>query len=65
MFFILKKHIGKEIIVIPETYLDGYLTGHTDNYLKVKFQGCEELIGKTIKVSIEEYKDKILIGKVL
>ncbi len=60
-----KKHIGKEIIVIPETYLDGYLTGHTDNYLKVKFQGCEELIGKTIKVSIEEYKDKILIGKVL
>lgn len=60
-----KKHIGKEIIVIPEIYLDGYLTGHTDNYLKVKFQGCEELIGKTIKVSIEEYKDKILIGKVL
>ncbi len=60
-----KKHIGKEIIVIPEIYLDGYLTGHTDNYLKVKFQGCEELIGKTIKVFIEEYKDKILIGKVL
>ncbi len=60
-----KKYIGKEVMVIPETYLDGYLTGHTDNYLKVKFQGCEELIGKTIKVSIEEYKDKILIGKVL
>ncbi len=60
-----KKYIGKEVMVIPEIYLDGYLTGHTDNYLKVKFQGCEELIGKTIKVSIEEYKDKILIGKVL
>lgn len=60
-----KKHIGKEVVVIPETYLDGYLTGHTDNYLKVKFEGCEELIGKTIKIYIEEYKDKILIGKVL
>ena len=60
-----KKHIGKEIIVIPEIYLDGYLTGHTDNYLKVKFQGCEELISKTIKIYIEEYKDKVLIGKVL
>lgn len=60
-----KKHIGREVIVIPETYLDGYLTGHTDNYLKVKFKGCEELIGKTIKIYIEEYKDKVLIGKVL
>lgn len=60
-----KKHIGREVIVIPETYLDGYLTGHTDNYLKVKFKGCEELIGKIIKIYIEEYKDKVLIGKVL
>ncbi len=60
-----KKHIGKEVIVIPETYSEGYLTGHTDNYLKVKFSGCEELIGKTIKIHIEEYKDKILIGKTL
>ena len=60
-----KKYIGKEVMVIPETYLDGYLTGHTDNYLKVKFEGCEELNGKTIKIYIEEYKDKVLIGKVL
>lgn len=60
-----KKHIGKEATVIPETYFDGYLTGHTDNYLKVKFKGCEELIGKTIKINIEKYKDKILFGKIL
>ncbi len=60
-----KKHVGKEVVVIPEVYSDGYLTGHTDNYLKVKFEGCKELIGKTIKVYIEEYKDKVLIGKVL
>ncbi len=60
-----KNHISKKVVVIPEVYSDGYLTGHTDNYLKVKFKGCKELIGKTIKVYIEEYKDKILIGKIL
>lgn len=60
-----KKHVGKTVLVIPETYQEGYLTGHTDNYLKVKLEGCKELIGKTISIYIEEYKDKILIGKVL
>ncbi len=60
-----KNHVSKKVVVIPEVYSDGYLTGHTDNYLKVKFKGCKELIGKAIKVYIEEYKDKILIGKIL
>lgn len=60
-----KKHIGKTKAVIPETYQDGYLTGHTDNYLKVKFKGCEELIGKEVFVKIDKYENKILFGKVL
>ena len=60
-----KKYVNKEVFVIPETYLDGYLTGHTDNYLKVRFKGCEALVGKTIKIYIEEYNDKMLIGKIL
>lgn len=57
-----KKHIGKTVLVIPETYKDGFLTGHTDNYLKVKFLGCENLIGKDILVEIKEYEDKVLNG---
>lgn len=60
-----KKHIGKKIIVIPETYENGSLTGHTDNYLKVKSKGSKELISKTVDVYIEGYEDKILIGKIL
>lgn len=60
-----KKHIGKDAIVIPETFQDGYLTGHTDNYLKVKFKGCEELIGKGVNIKLDKYKDKILIGRVI
>lgn len=60
-----KKHLQKEVIVIPEVYADGYLTGHTDNYLKVKFEGCKELIGNEVKVKLYEYEDKILIGKII
>lgn len=59
-----KKHLGKTVMVIPETYNDGYLTGHTDNYLKVTFKGCKELIGKDIKIKIEKLENKILIGSV-
>ena len=60
-----KKHVGNTVIVIPETYEDGYLTGHTDNYLKVKFEGCKKLIGSGVKVKLYEYQDKILIGKIV
>lgn len=59
-----KMHVGKDVIVIPETYQDGYLIGHTDNYLKVKFKGCEELLGKDVNVLLEKYEDKIMIGRI-
>ncbi len=60
-----KNHIGKNMIVIPEVYNDGYVTGHTDNYLKVIFKGCKELIGKEVKVKLTEYEDKILKGTLI
>lgn len=55
-----EKHLGKKVVVIPETYEDGYLTGHTDNYLKVRFKGCKELIGKDVNVSLTNYDNKVL-----
>lgn len=60
-----KMHVGKDVIVIPETYQDGYLIGHTDNYLKVKFKGCEELLGKDVNVLLEKYEYKIMIGRIM
>lgn len=60
-----KKHINKKVKVIPESYLDGNLKGHTDNYLLVSFKGCEALIGKSVNVKITDYKDKILIGEII
>lgn len=59
-----ESNIGKSLSVIPETYQNGYLIGHTDNYLKVKFKGCEELVGKDVKVKLNEYKDKIITGSI-
>ena len=59
-----EKHLGNKVVVIPETYFDGYLTGHTDNYLKVKFKGCEELIGKDVIVTLNKLENKLLLGNI-
>lgn len=59
-----KKHIGCTLTVIAETYEDGTLTGHTDNYLKVRFKGSEKLLGSEVNVKLIEYKDKMLFGEV-
>lgn len=47
---------GEVLEVIPEEKgsHDGLLVGYTDNYLKVQFEGSEELIGEIVKVKITE-----------
>ena len=59
-----KKYLNTTVKVIPESYFNGFLKGHTDNYLLVEFKGCENLIGKFVNVEIEDYKDKTLFGKI-
>lgn len=60
-----KKHINSVVTVIVETYDNGYLTGHSSNYLKVKFKGCENLLGKEVNVKIQSMETKLLIGEML
>ncbi|WP_226036947.1 tRNA (N(6)-L-threonylcarbamoyladenosine(37)-C(2))-methylthiotransferase MtaB [Aquibacillus saliphilus] len=46
---------GEVLEVIPEEHSnddENLLIGYTDNYLKVKFQGSEDLIGKIVRVKI-------------
>ncbi len=52
--------LNKEMIVIPEQYKDGVLTGHTDNYLKVSFIGDKELIGKEVNVMLNKQDKKVI-----
>ncbi len=60
-----KKHINSVVTVIVETYDNGYLTGHSSNYLKVKFKGCENLLSKEVNVKIQSMETKLLIGEML
>lgn len=50
----MNKFIGKEMEFIPETYKDGYLYGHTSNYLAIKTKGNKDLINNIVKVKIEK-----------
>ena len=48
---------GEVLEIIPEEQFkegdrEGLYVGYTDNYLKVVFEGSEELIGKLVKVKI-------------
>ena len=57
----MKKYIGKEIIFIPEVYRDGYLIGHTGNYLLIKYKGEEDLLHSDVKVIGKEVDYPYLI----
>lgn len=48
----MEKFLNKEIVFIPEVYRDGYLIGHTGNYLLVKVKGNEELLHQDVTVKI-------------
>ena len=49
----MNKFIGQTVEFIPEVYKDGYLIGHTGNYLSIKAKGSKELINKIVNVKIE------------
>lgn len=46
----MEKYIDKRLTFIPEVYRDGYLIGHTGNYLLIKYSGNEELLHNDIEV---------------
>lgn len=57
------KFLGKEVTFLPEVYKDGFIKGHTGNYLLVKMKGTIEDLNilKTVKVEKIEYP--YVIGK--
>ena len=57
----MSKYINKELIFIPEVYRDGYLIGHTGNYLLIKYKGNEELLHSDVKVVGKEIEYPYLI----
>ena len=57
----MEKYIGKKVVFIPEVYRDGYLIGHTGNYLLIKYKGNEELLHNDIEVNGEKIEYPYLI----
>lgn len=60
----MKKHIGKNLLFIPEVYENGFLIGHTGNFLYVKTLGNEKLLHKEVSVKLIEIKYPYIIGKI-
>lgn len=50
----MNKFIDREVEYIPEVYKDGYLIGHTGNYLSIKQKGLESELHKPKKAVIKE-----------
>ena len=61
----MEKYLNKVVTFIPETVKDGYLIGHTDNFILVKTLGSKELIGSLINVKLEEIVYPYVKGTVL
>ena len=49
----MQNFLGKEVSFLPETFKDGYLIGHTGNYLLIKAQGIKEELNNEKKVIIK------------
>ncbi|MCK4552022.1 MAG: MiaB/RimO family radical SAM methylthiotransferase, partial [Tenericutes bacterium] len=57
--------IGKIHRVIPEQVKDGYLQGHTRDYILVKMKSDNNLIGSEIQVKISEYNGSECFGDIV
>ena len=60
----MSKHIGKEIVFIPEVYENGYLIGHTSNYLLIKAKGDKLFLTKEVTVKISKVEYPYLISDI-
>jgi threonylcarbamoyladenosine tRNA methylthiotransferase MtaB len=63
-FKYMEKFKNKELTFIAEIYKDGFLYGHTSNYLFVKAQGKEECLYERLKVHITDICYPYVLGKI-
>ena len=60
----MEKFIGQDILFIPEVEHDGYLIGHTGNYLEIKAKGNKELLHKDVLVTIDKVEYPYVISTI-
>ena len=59
-----KELIGKNIEVLFEEEVEGFIEGYTSNYMRVKVKSDSDIIGKVMDIQILDEEDGILIGEV-
>lgn len=59
----MNRFIGSEVIFIPEVEKEGYIIGHTGNYLQVKCKGCKKDLGNDIRVKLIMNDYPYMIGE--
>ena len=59
----MNKYLNSEVSFIPEVYKDGFLIGHTENYLLVKVFGDESKLKQSMKTLLCEIDYPYIIGK--
>lgn len=59
----MEKYIGKEIIFLPEVYENGFLIGHTDNYLCIKAKGEKNECNQDCKAVVTELQYPYLFAQ--
>ena len=60
----MNKHIGFDVSFIPEVYENGYLIGHTPNYLMVKSLGDKSLLKQEVIVKISKVEYSYCLGEI-
>lgn len=58
----MKQFISKEVVFIPEVYKDGYIIGHTGNYLSIKCKGKPSDINTDVCVRVEALEYPYMLG---
>ena len=57
------KFIDKEVVFLPEMYKEGFITGHTGNYLLVKSKGSINDLNEFKKVIVREVNYPYVVGE--
>ena len=61
----MNNNLNKTLEVLIEKYEDGYIYGHTENYIEIKAKGNKEDISSLIKINIKSIEYPIMIGEKL
>ncbi|MFA5602514.1 MAG: tRNA (N(6)-L-threonylcarbamoyladenosine(37)-C(2))-methylthiotransferase MtaB [Bacilli bacterium] len=58
----MKKHVNKILEIIPEIEKDGYIIGHSSNYLMTKIKGNKNQLGKLLKIKVKQIQYPYCLG---